>query len=80
MRLLTILLNCRLLNPQYYLYPFLGNKFPFDEITGSNGRVWIKAENPKHTIATARCIEKADPDGDNLDATAVKKFLGTLDV
>lgn len=76
----SVFLNNRLLDPQYFLLPLLGSKFPLDAATGVNGRVWINSKDPKHIIATVRCIEKADPDGDNLDANGVKRFLGALDV
>ena len=44
-----------------------------------NGRVWISAKEVKETIAAARCIEAADPDGGGMDQNAIKKFIGTLD-
>ena len=47
---------------------------------GVNGRVWIMSQDPKHVIAAARCIEKADSNGDGVDEEGVKKFLATLDV
>jgi len=31
-----------------------------------NGRVWVKSKEPKHVIATVRCIERVDPEGENL--------------
>lgn len=45
-----------------------------------NGRVWISAKEVKQTIAATRCIEAADPDGGGMDQTAIKKFIGTLDL
>ncbi|KAI0345992.1 exosome complex exonuclease RRP40 [Trametopsis cervina] len=72
---------CRqLLDPNHFLLPLLGSKFPFDAATGVNGRVWISTKEPKHTIAVVRCIEAADPDGGSMDELGVKRFLGTLDV
>ena len=70
----------RLLDPKHYLLPLLGSKFPLDVAVGVNGRVWINAKSPKHTIAIARCIEAADPDGGKLDEQGIKKFLNTLDI
>jgi exosome complex component RRP40 len=45
-----------------------------------NGRIWISAKEVKQTIAVARCIEAADPDGGGMDQHALKKFIGTLDL
>jgi len=45
-----------------------------------NGRVWIKSVEPKHVIAAVRCIERVDPEGENLDAKSVSAFLDTLDI
>ncbi|KAI0789779.1 exosome complex exonuclease RRP40 [Abortiporus biennis] len=72
---------CRLLlEPQYFLLPLLGSRFPLEAATGLNGRVWIDSKDPKHVIAIARCIEAVDPDGGGMDELGVKKFLSTLDV
>ncbi|KAI0769042.1 exosome complex exonuclease RRP40 [Trametes elegans] len=72
---------CRLLlDPTHFLFPLLGARFPLETAVGINGRVWIKCNEPKQTIAVVRCIEAVDPDGGGMDEPAVKKFLGTLDV
>jgi len=72
---------CRnLLDPNYFLLPLLGSRFPLDSALGLNGRVWISAKEVKQTIAATRCIEAADPDGGGMDQIAIKKFLGTLDL
>ncbi|KAI0670971.1 exosome complex exonuclease RRP40 [Trametes maxima] len=72
---------CRLLlDPTHFLFPLLGARFPLETAVGLNGRVWISCKEPKQTIAVARCIEAVDPDGGGMEETAVKKFLGTLDV
>ncbi|KAI0087831.1 exosome complex exonuclease RRP40 [Irpex rosettiformis] len=72
---------CRhLLDPNHFLFPLLGSKFPLETAIGVNGRVWVNSKEPKHVIAIVRCIEAADPDGSNMDALQVKKFLGTLDI
>jgi len=69
-----------LLDPSYFLLPVLGSRFPLDTAIGTNGRVWISAKEVKQTIAAARCIEAADPDGGGMDENAIKKFIGTLDL
>ncbi len=70
----------RLLDPQHFLLPFLGSRFPLESAAGTNGRVWITTKEPRQVIAIARCIEAVDPDGGGMDESAVKKFLSTLDV
>lgn len=70
----------RLLDPQHFLLPFLGSRFPLESAAGLNGRVWITTKEPRHVIAVSRCIEAVDPDGGGMDEPAVKKFLNTLDV
>jgi exosome complex component RRP40 len=69
-----------LLDPSYFLLPLLGSRFPLDSAVGTNGRVWISAKEVKQTIAAARCIEAADPDGGRMDQNTIKKFIGTLDL
>jgi len=73
---------CRdLLDPEHFLLPLLGGRFPFESAVGLNGRVWVCAKEIRQTIAMARCIEAVDPDGGTLtDAKGVKVFLETLDV
>ncbi|KAI5123122.1 hypothetical protein M0805_001477 [Coniferiporia weirii] len=72
---------CRLLlDPKYFLLPLLGSMFTLDTAVGMNGRVWVNTGSPKHTIAIARCIEAADPDGGGKDEVAIKKLLGTFDL
>lgn len=69
-----------LLNPNYFLLPLLGSRFPLDTAVGINGRVWISAKEVKQTIIAARCIEAADPDGGGMDQNSIKRFIGTLDL
>ena len=70
-----------LLNPEHFLLPLLGGRFPFESAVGLNGRVWVRAMEIRQTIAMARCIEAVDPDGGTLkDVKGVKAFLDTLDV
>jgi len=73
---------CRdLLDPEHFLLPLLGGRFPFESAVGLNGRVWVCAKEIRQTISMARCIEAVDPDGGTLkDAKGVKAFLETLDV
>lgn len=71
---------CRLFDPKHFLLPLLGSRSPLDVAIGVNGRVWINTKEPRHTIAVARCIEAADPDGGGMDELAVEKFLGTLEI
>ena len=75
----TVVLS--LLDPEHFLLPLLGGRFPFESAVGLNGRVWVCAKEIRQTIAMARCIEAVDPDGGSLtDAKGVKAFLETLDV
>ncbi|KAI0688894.1 exosome complex exonuclease RRP40 [Earliella scabrosa] len=72
---------CRLLlDPDHFLFPLLGARFPLESAIGMNGRVWVNAKEPRHIIAISRCIEAADPDGGGMDEASLKKFLVTLDV
>ncbi|KAI0304266.1 exosome complex exonuclease RRP40 [Multifurca ochricompacta] len=75
----SLKMSRNLLDPNYFLLPLLGSRFPLDAAVGMNGRVWLSTKEVKHTIATARCIEAADPDGGGMDQIAVKKFISTLD-
>ncbi|ETW81693.1 hypothetical protein HETIRDRAFT_51402 [Heterobasidion irregulare TC 32-1] len=69
-----------LLDPSYFLLSLLGSHFPLDVAVGVNGRVWIKANEVRDTIAVTRCIEAADPDEGGLDEAALKQFLKTMDL
>ncbi|KAI0076300.1 exosome complex exonuclease RRP40 [Panus rudis PR-1116 ss-1] len=72
---------CRmLLDPNHFLLPLLGSRFPLEAATGMNGRIWVNAKDPRHIIAISRCIEAVDPDGGGLDEIGVKKFLSTMDI
>ncbi|KAF9468484.1 hypothetical protein BDZ94DRAFT_1245466 [Collybia nuda] len=72
---------CReLLDPNHFLLPLLGGRFPLEVAVGMNGRVWVNAKEPKLVIVISRCIEAADPDGSGLNETGVKTLLGELDV
>lgn len=68
-----------LLDPNHYLLPFLGARFPFEAAVGMNGRVWVNAKEIKQTIVLIRCIEAADPDGGGLAQQGVKDFFNTLE-
>ena len=83
----TLLTHCithhrrnRLLDPQHFLFPSLGSRFPLESAVGMNGRVWVSAKDPRQVIAIVRCIEAVDPDGGGMDEAAVKKFLNALDL
>ncbi|KAH9980108.1 exosome complex exonuclease RRP40 [Lactifluus volemus] len=76
----SLKMSRNLLDPKYFLLPLLGSRFPLDSAVGTNGRVWISAKEVKQTIAAARCIEAADPDGGRMDENTIKKFIGTLDL
>ncbi|KAI0260246.1 exosome complex exonuclease RRP40 [Gloeopeniophorella convolvens] len=76
----SLKMSRNLLDPNYFLLPLLGSRFPLDAAVGMNGRVWISAKEVKQTIAASRCIDAADPDGGCMDQAAVKKFLNTLDL
>jgi exosome complex component RRP40 len=70
----------RLLDPNHFLLPFLGARFPFEAAVGVNGRVWIKAKESKQIIAIARCIEGFDPGGSGLDEEGVVRLFGSLEI
>ena len=36
--------------------PYLGQLFPYETAVGVNGRVWVKSDNPRHTILLSNCI------------------------
>ncbi|KAF8500816.1 exosome complex exonuclease RRP40 [Russula emetica] len=76
----SLKMSRNLLNPNYFLLPLLGSRFPLDTAVGTNGRVWISAKEVKQTIIAARCIEAADPDSGGMDQNAIKRFIGTLDL
>ncbi|KAA1469892.1 exosome complex exonuclease RRP40 [Dentipellis sp. KUC8613] len=76
----SLKMSRNLLDPNYFLLPFLGSRYPLDAAVGMNGRVWLNAKDVKQTVATVRCIEAADPDGGGLDEIALKQFFNTLDV
>ncbi|KAH9969771.1 exosome complex exonuclease RRP40 [Russula dissimulans] len=72
---------CRnLLDPNNFFLPLLGSRFHLDTAIGTNGRVWISAKEVKQTIAVARCIEAADPDGGGMDQRGIEKFIKTLEI
>jgi exosome complex component RRP40 len=68
-----------LLDPNHFLLPLLGATFPLEVAVGLNGRVWVNSKEAKHIIAISRAIESTDPDGDNMDAKAVKRLVEDLD-
>lgn len=68
----------RLLDPNHFLLPLLGARFPLEAAVGMNGRVWLSAKEMKDTIAIARCIENVDPDNGGMDEPDVRTFLSTL--
>ena len=68
------------MDPQHFLLPLLGARFPLEAAVGMNGRVWVNAKEVKQIIAISRCIEGADSDGGGMDEAGVKALLGTFDV
>ena len=70
----------RLLDQSYFLLPLLGSRFPLDAAIGMNGRVWVNSKEPRHVIAAVRCIERVDPEGENLGEKSVNLFLDELDI
>ncbi|KDQ62474.1 hypothetical protein JAAARDRAFT_122257 [Jaapia argillacea MUCL 33604] len=72
---------CRLLlDPNHFLLPLLGSKFPFDAAIGVNGRVWVNAKDPRHVIGFVRCVEAVDPDagGGGMGEREIKAMLPGL--
>ncbi|KZS97362.1 hypothetical protein SISNIDRAFT_406449 [Sistotremastrum niveocremeum HHB9708] len=75
------LILCRwLLDPEYYLLKLIGARFPLEVVVGVNGRVWISTSEPKQTIAIARCIEAADPEGGAMSESQVKSLFAKIEV
>ena len=73
-------IHSRLLDSKHFLLPLLGSRFSLVVAVGVNGRVWVSSQDPRHVIATMRCIDKVDPAGENMDEIRAKAFLGTLDI
>lgn len=71
---------CSLLDPNHFLLPLLGSRFPLEVAVGMNGRVWVSTKEAKQTIVVVRCLEAVDPDGAGMDEVDVKKFLGKLEI
>lgn len=46
----------RVLNPQFQLIQSLKNEWPFELAAGMNGRIWIKANTMRETIAVGNAI------------------------
>ena len=69
-----------LLDTSFYLLPLLGSRIHLETAIGMNGRVWINTKSAKDTIAVARCIDAADPDGGNKDESQMKQFVASLDL
>jgi exosome complex component RRP40 len=70
----------RLLDPNFYLLPLLGSRFPLEVIVGVNGKVWFKCADVWQTAALARCLEAADPLGGAMSQEDVVKLLGSMDI
>ncbi|KIJ54577.1 hypothetical protein M422DRAFT_220890 [Sphaerobolus stellatus SS14] len=68
---------CRLLlDTGHYLLPLLSSHFPDMEVAvGTNGRVWIKADDARKIITISRCIEAADPSAGAMDQNQTQRFL-----
>lgn len=79
-RALYTTLRSRLLDPNHFLLPLLGARFPLEAAVGMNGRVWVSAKEVKQTIAIARCIEAADPDGGGMDDAGVRQLFSSLEL
>jgi len=47
---------------------------------GTNGRVWVKADDPRKIVIICRCIEAADPGSGNMDQNQVQAFFQTITV
>lgn len=66
----------RLLDTGHFLLTLLFSHFPdMEVVVGTNGRVWIKADDPKKIITIARCIEAADPKGAAMNQTQTQVYL-----
>ncbi|KAK7048454.1 exosome complex component rrp40 [Favolaschia claudopus] len=74
----SLAMSRQLLDSQHFLLPLLGARFPLEAAVGVNGRVWVKAQEVRETIAIVRCIEAVDPDGGGMDEAGVVDFLRTL--
>jgi len=67
-----------LLDPNHFLLPLLGSRFPLECAVGTNGRVWVDTKSTQNTIVVGRCIEAADPDGGCLGEADVRKLLNGI--
>ena len=66
----------RLLDTGHYLLSLLFSHFPDMEVAvGTNGRVWIKADDPRKIIIISRCVEAADPGAGAMGQNQVQSFL-----
>jgi exosome complex component RRP40 len=69
-------MSCRLLDTGHFLIKLLFSYFPdMEVVVGTNGRVWINADEPKKVIAIARCIEMADPRDVGMDKDQIQNLL-----
>lgn len=68
----------RLFDPKFFFLPTLGAMFPIEVVIGVNGRVWVRTNDPRRTVAVARCIEAVDTLG--YDAAKLKSFVNTMDL
>lgn len=64
-----------LLSNSHPLLRCIGARFPFEVAIGTNGRVWFKAPEIKHTACLARAIEWADEQEERLSESSVRKWI-----
>ncbi|KAI0031062.1 hypothetical protein K488DRAFT_79284 [Vararia minispora EC-137] len=76
----SLRMSRNLLDPNYFLLPLLGSRFPLDAAVGVNGRVWVSCKEVKQTVTVVRCIEAADSEGGGKGIDGIKQLLNTLDL
>eukprot|EP00055_Hartaetosiga_balthica_P017232 m.114168 g.114168 ORF g.114168 m.114168 type:complete len:116 (-) comp9274_c2_seq5:1471-1818(-) len=58
----------------------VGERIPFEITVGRNGRVWVKTDNPHHTILIANAIRASERLSPLRTRDMVKEMLKTVNV
>lgn len=57
----------------------LGASVPFEVAVGANGRVWVRADTPVHTILASNCIANSEHLSDDMTKVMVRELLALTD-
>ena len=68
----------KLLNPTSVLLKNLGDTLKFEIAIGMNGRIWVRASNPKETIGIANAIWAAEHMTNSEITVMVRKLADAL--